>query len=514
MSSFSKHRIKDIIFNKTVLGFTILILVATAVRLYYFPYNIPLIADALSYFSYATDIIYHGGSLPTWSPVNNGWPLFLSAIFSATSLENSLAYMEFQRGVSVFFSILTAIPLYFLCRKFFAPPFALIGVSIFLFDPRLILNSFLGITEPLFIFLACAGLLLFLQNNKKMIYLSFGIVSLATIIRSEGLFLFFALSIMFFIRFRRETRVWLRYLPAVAIFVIILMPIMAYRIEVSNSDGIFLRAGYAISHTSSLANTDDGFFKLLNSPLLFIKYFGWVLLPVFVFFVPYGVFEIIRKRDVNVLTMICYFITMSIPILYAYSVPALDTRYLYTLYPILCIVSLFAVNKYHQKLKSRNIFLVLVTIGIISASLTFYELKKFDVEQEREEYEIAKQIVSLANGVNSHPKESSYIRAVQTPDAWPFPFSDTPSKTTTNSTINYDSLPEFIKDSKDTLTHLVVSEDERLPDFLRDVVLYPSKYPYLIEEYDSSKYGYDYHVLLYKIDYEKFWLIESENELP
>jgi hypothetical protein len=235
---------------------------------------------------------------------------------------------------------------------------------------------------------------------------------------------------------------------------------------------------------------------------------------VFVFFVPYGIFEIIRKRDVNVLTLVCYSITMSIPILYAYSVPALDTRYLYVLYPVLCIVSLFAVNKYHQKLKSRNIFLVLVTIGIISASLIFYELKKFDVEQEREEYEIAKQIVSLADGVNSHPKESSYIRAAQTPDVWPFPFSDTPSKTITNPTTNYDSLPGFIEGYKDTLTHIVVSEDRELPDFLRDVALDPSKYPYLIEEYDSSKHGYGYRVLLYKIDYGKLWVIESENDLP
>jgi hypothetical protein len=58
--------------------------------------------------------------------------------------------------------------------------------------------------------------------------------------------------------------------------------------------------------------------------------------------------------------------------------------------------------------------------------------------------------------------------------------------------------------SKDTLTHLVISEDDGLPDFLRDIMWDPGKYPYLIEEYDSSKHGYGYRVLLYKIDYEKF----------
>lgn len=508
-SNFSNFVIGNRVFNNTVLGFAVLIIFSGIVRAYYFPYGIPLIADALSYFSYATDIVYHGGNLPSWSPSNNGWPLFLYTVFSVISLENSLAYMELQRGISVFISILTAVPLYFLCRKFFAPPFALVGISIFLFDPRLILNSFLGITESLFIFLATTALLLFLHDNKKIIYLSFGIVSLATIVRPEGLFLFFTFSIMFFVRFRRESKIWLRYLPTIAIFAIILSPVISYRIEVSGTDGIFLRAGHAISKTT-LTDTDNGASKLMSTTLLFGKYFVWVLIPVFVFFVPYGIFEILRKRDLKVYTIICYFIIMSIPILYAYSVPALDTRYLYILYPIFCVISLFAIKAYQQKLKNHNIFFILLTIGIISASLVFYELKKLDVEQEKEEYEIAKQIVSLANGVNWHPTESSYVRAVQTPDSWPFPFSDIPSKTVTNPTSGYTSLSEFIIDHKDTLTHLIISEDEDLPGFLREIMEKPDKYPYLDEEYDSSKEGFGYRVLLYKINYEKFWALENK----
>jgi hypothetical protein len=514
VSNLSNRRIKDLIYNKTVFGFAILIIAAIAVRGYYFPYDIPLRADALSYFSYATDIIYHNGNLPAWAPINNGWPLFLSTIFPLVSLENSLSYMEFQRSISVFFSLLTAIPIYFLCKKFFSSQLALVGVSIFLFEPRLILNSFLGITEPLFIFLLSLGLVLFFHSDKKIIYFSFGVVALATIVRSEGLFLFFVFSIMFLIRFRKEKRFWLRYLPAIAIFVMILLPIMSYRIEVTKSDGIFLRAGYAITQTSSLANNEAGVSKLLNSPILFTKYFGWILLPVFLFFVPYGAIEMLRKRDTKINIIVCYFVVMSIPILYAYSVPTLDTRYLYVLYPILCVISLFAIKSYYQKFNNRNIFLVLIIAGIIVASLTFYDFKKFDVDQERETSEIAKQIVIIADGVNSHPRESSYIRAVQTPDSWPFQFSDVPPKTITNPTAGYESLEEFIIDHKDTLTHLVVSQDEELPVFLREIIEKPDQYPYLIEQYDSSKDGYDYRVVVYKVDYEKFWILESKNKLP
>ena len=65
-------------------------------------------------------------------------------------------------------------------------------------------------------------MVLFLSDKKKIVYVSFAIVALTSLIRSEGLFLFFAISILFFIKYRKDRHlVFLKYLPALAIFLLI-----------------------------------------------------------------------------------------------------------------------------------------------------------------------------------------------------------------------------------------------------------------------------------------------------
>jgi len=68
----------------------------------------------------------------------------------------------------------------------------------------------------------------------------------------------------------------------------------------------------------------------------------------------------------------------------------------------------------------------------------------------------------------------------------------------------YSTLSEYIIDSKEKgLTHIVV-DGKQQPKFLNDVFFDAQKFPYLIKEYDSQDKDYQYHVKIYKIDYEKF----------
>ena len=72
------------------------------------------------------------------------------------------------------------------------------------------------------------------------------------------------------------------------------------------------------------------------------------------------------------------------------------------------------------------------------------------------------------------------------------------------STNNYNSLQEFLIDSKDNgLTHLVIDNSSTRPIFLKDVFNNEKNFPYLIKEYDSKDRGLNYHVKIFKIDYEK-----------
>ena len=55
-------------------------------RIYYFPHDLPLVVDSLSYFSYATETIFLGHLPTTWTTINNGWPMFLTFWFSIVNL--------------------------------------------------------------------------------------------------------------------------------------------------------------------------------------------------------------------------------------------------------------------------------------------------------------------------------------------------------------------------------------------------------------------------------------------
>ena len=66
-------------------------------------------------------------------------------------------------------------------------------------------------------------------------------------------------------------------------------------------------------------------------------------------------------------------------------------------------------------------------------------------------------------------------------------------------------MNEFIDyGKKEGLTHLIADENENRPKFLKDVFYNEEKFPYLTKIYDSSEHGYDYHLKIFKIDYEKF----------
>ena len=74
---------------------------------------------------------------------------------------------------------------------------------------------------------------------------------------------------------------------------------------------------------------------------------------------------------------------------------------------------------------------------------------------------------------------------------------------------DYNSLNEFIDIGKNEgLTHIVADENENRPQFLKDVFENEEKFPYLTKIYDSSEHGYDYHLKIFRIDYEKFESIE------
>ncbi len=496
----------NIIQKKKIVGLFPIVIIFFAglgFRIYYFPHDLPLVVDSLSYFTYTTETVFLGHLPTTWTPINNGWPMFLSFWFSIVNLENSLQYMQLQRVISLSLSALTVIPVYFLCRKFFDSKLSLVGASIFIFDPRIILNSLFGITEPLFILLSTSALVLFLNYERKGIIFSFILASFCTIVRSEGIFLFLALTILFFIKYRASKEIFKTYLPALLIFMIILIPVMDYRIEITGTDGIFLRAAQGTTQTLSTTN-QDGMMKIFDGVKLFVTYLGWIMIPSFIVFLPFGVIQFFRKKMENTNFIITFLIVSSIPIFYAYIVQAQDTRYLYVLYPVFCLLSLFAVQSYISKSNKKNIIIFLLIVGILCSSVAFYEYKKIDYNKERELYEIGKITTQITSGINSHPTESRYTRVAQIPNEWPFVFHDDMYKIKIISTKGHNNLQNYILNSRNELTHILVDDDSNLPEFLKDVNKNENEYEYLKKIFDSKDEGFNYQMKIFEIDFQKF----------
>ena len=502
------------ILNSPIFGLSFIIIVSLLLRFHYFVPELPLTLDALDYFFYAMDTSTIGHLPTNYSPQNNGWPTFLSIFFSLFKFDDGISYIQLQRILSIVISACIIIPVYLLCRKFVGKPESLIASTIFAFEPRIIQNSLFGLTEPLYILLCSTSLLFFLSNNKKLVYSSFGLVALATLVRSEALFLFIGLSVIFFIRLRHDRFVLPKYLPALAIFVLLLLPMSLYRIEILGDDSIIGRVTDGIERTQT--GMTQGIIVGLEN---YFKFLGWDLIPLFIFFVPVGFFLIFRNLNYQKLTIIGSTVLMSFPAVYAYSVPALDTRFLFILYPMFSIFSALTIKKFVDRFSNKNLILISIMGIIFLSSVIFLEYKVMDIEHERDAFFVAKYLVESPNVLNNYYPESRYLESAEIFENWnkvkPYFFEErekgisvrasVPHKFTAIPTDGYISIEDFIQKNKERgLTVLVTDNKKNRAEFILDVFNNEEKFPYLIKELDTSNLGYSYHVKIFRIDYEKF----------
>ena len=488
---------------KITFSFLTIFFIGLGIRIYYFPFDLPLIMDGLDNFTYATAINYYGDLPIEWTPINNGWPIFLSFWFSIINLENTLQYMQLQRVISITISSLIMIPVYFLCKKYFDEKIALVGVALIAFDPRMILNSLLGITDSLFILLGITSLVLFLKYERKIMLISFILASCATIVRAEGLFLFITLTILFFIKYKISKEILKTYIPCLIVFMLILIPIIDYRIDVAGYDGIFQRGALGATQIISMTDSDDNS-EIIDGLSLFAKYLGWIMIPNFLIFLPFGVILFFKHRKKETNFIIIFVVICSIPILYAYLRQAQDTRYLYALFPIFSLISLYSVKSYLEKFKRKDLIIFLMIAGILTSSIIFYEYKKIDYEKERELNEFAKSIPIVIGGLNYHPTVTQYIGPSEVKEEWPFVFYDETRKIETVQTNNYNNLSDFISNNKNKLTHLIIDDNSNLPDFLNEIYHNEEKFKYLNKIYDSKSMNYNFEIKIFEIDFEKF----------
>ncbi len=493
-----------------------IIAIGITIRFLFVPFEIPLNSDNFAYFMYAID--HSLGQNSTMQVSNNGWPLFVSFFFSLYNSNNFLDYMALQRILSVVISSLTAIPIYFLCRKFFDEKFALLGSLIFVFEPRIIQNSTFGITDPLYILLIVIGMVLILSSSYKKNYLAFIAIALASTVRIEGLFLLPAFVLVFFLKNSINKEKIFHVSVSVLIFILIISAVGILRMNESGSDSFLSRV-----NDSTKDLTDSPEIKMYGSTINLIstgllnmfKFLGWSQIPMLIFVVPIGFVLMIKDRKIiKFVLSIGFFIIL--PAIYAFSF-ASDTRYLFPLYPIFALLALFLFRWiYENKNRFFKISLISLVVLIAISSPLFLIWKDIDRDHENAVYEIMREMIPSNAVINNFEPESGYVFSAGISQMNNFP--RTWAEISTNTAIvqirGTNSMEELLTSSGyhedrfgrsflvEKITHIVVKEDNN-PAFLNDVFENEEKYDYLTKEYDSKEKGHDIYFKLFRINYEK-----------
>ena len=511
------------------------------IRLCFFPYDVPLFDDSHGYFWHAIDMSILKQLPPDNSLVNIGWPSFLSIIFQLMNSDNFLDYHNMQRFVGIMFSVATLIPVYVLCSKYFKKSYSLFGAAFFIFEPRLIQNSFLGTPESMYIFLMATLLCLFLSHDFKKIYLAFGIMALLAIVRYEGLLMIIPISIVFFIRFRKQKKDLIKYGICISIFILILFSMEYLRNDITEQNVFVshISAGPAYYQASieEKSSTLADFIYLGIIDL--IRYVGWSQIPYFIIFTPIGIMFIFKSLDYKKILIILSIVLMLIPAFYAYSRGFPEIKYLYVLYPIFCVLACFTFKIFFEKFHRKNLIFILIIIVISTSSIVFVEWKSIDNEHYREAFKVLSEISDKNISINTDfgkygGAEITYIHWAQLHNVEDFPIlkmnvpeipikyvklqyldenkeirSDYIDKTKINT---FDEYLMLLKHQN--ISHLLIDEKNGvrlINDNLRKDLVYvfhnEEEFPFLIKEYDSNERGFNYHLKLFKINYE---MLESE----
>ncbi len=506
----------------------LLVLVSSSIifRFIYFPYEIPISLDSFDYFNYAFQI-NQTANLPSNYFPNNGWPTFLSLFFSLLDKNNYFEFVYMQRSIAIIISSITIVPIFFLCKKFVETKYAIISAIIFTFSPRLVLNSIQGLTEASTVFLFSMTLMLLFNNKMKYTVAAFSMASLLVLVRSEALVVIVPLSIIFFIKHKKESRVFLKFIIVISIFLLILTPMIYLRMEATGQDGLTTQFSGGLNHMSKhviseTSQIDDTYPEewensklenfLTRAITSLVKYVGFALFPGLIFFVLLGIFLITKKwkkllTDYRSMSLILFIPFLAIPMLYAYGRGIEESRYIFILFPIFIVPASYAVKKLTSK--NYKIISLCIILFILISSLLFIENEKIDYNHEKESFLISKDIVNLTTVINADPIDGNYLTVAKIIQKWPdihIEFSDKKFK---YSSLGFNSINDFIIENKKFgLSHIVTDGKDHGSKFTKDIFYNDFKYTYLTKIYDSTENGYEYKVIIFEINYEKIYEVE------
>ncbi|WP_428324986.1 glycosyltransferase family 39 protein [Nitrosopumilus sp.] len=493
-------------FSKNILFLICLVVTGFVIRINYSLLDIPIILDSLDYFLVANELAI-SGNVGEYSKQNLGWPLFLSIIFQISRFENYFELMNIQRIFSVIFSTLAIVPVFLLSKKFFNSSIALVGGTFFAFSPYIIENSFIGSNESLFIFLIGMFFVLFFQKEKNQVITSFIFLGLATIVRYEGILFILPAAIIFLNKFKNEKNYKKYFMISLVLFSSSIILMSFWRFSMGMSDGFivnFISGGSVVINEETIKGEPlETRFYLERGIFGLLEFSGRLLLPICLFFVPYSIITLIKKQKKDFFNLILLAVFYLIVPIYAYGRGFEDIKYVFVLFPIFIICSLFLVEKISIKTQKNNLIIFILIILIVSSSIVFLESRKSDKQEILEVVKIAKIVHELPGKINDYGTESYYVEPMYFGNI-EFPIhSQDIQREHKVKRISGDTIEELMNDAKSKdLKYLAVSEKSNNKNF-SDIYYNNQKYSFLVKIFDSENTHEKFKIKIFEIDYGK-----------
>jgi len=261
--------------------------------------------------------------------------------------------------------------------------------------------------------------------------------------------------------------------------------------------------GEYVGITSLVASGIENLFRFLA--LSMVSYL--------IFFVPLGIMLLIKNNKKQDKALLIIGFSLLIPAVYSYAL-ASDSRFLFPLYPLFCIASIYTIKKIFERFHREKILSIIIISSFVVISVYYLDVKDVDVEHELEAYNMAKLITDRAEGIYLYGEESGYLGLVKLNQIDEFPVNSDEYHPSGPIQIRatFDTMNEYIEHAKiGGVTHLVLDGGDRSPKLFNDVFYETEKYSFLIKEFSSKDYDYDYLVKIYRIDFEEFDRIKTEN---
>jgi uncharacterized membrane protein len=195
---------------------------------------------------------------------------------------------------------------------------------------------------------------------------------------------------------------------------------------------------------------------------------------------------------------------MILPSLYAYTVPALDSRYLFPILPILCIIGAFSFKIYFENRKYKKIIITTIIIIVIISSVLFLNYKNINIEEEQE-------FIELANIVNNNTETILFVNSpilahlgtAKLSESKEFPVISSEYENDAIVLISLDfDIEDFILNmKKHGITHVVIDEQINNPKIIIEVFDNYDKYENIEKIFDSQENGFNYKISIFEIKY-------------